>query len=142
MTGVDGGIPPVIALPPGSWWDWDVLHFDGSELTLAAGHDLTYHHGLEVVFTDVAYMAFPTQFQDPSFRAPTRAERDLIIRYVGEEPPVIVAFDVEAVAGEGTLFCLVAAESVSVVPGTVYRYRRDDLAAGERLAPHRGRTNP
>lgn len=50
----------MIELPGGSWWDWDVLHFDGSQLRLAAGHDLTYHHGLEVIFTDVACMACPT----------------------------------------------------------------------------------
>jgi hypothetical protein len=36
-------------------------------------------------------------------------------RYVDEEPPVIVAFDV------GLLPCLVAAESVEVVPGLVRR---------------------
>lgn len=86
-------------LPAGSWWDWDVLHFDGSQLRLAAGHDLTYHHGLEVVFTDVTYMACPTQFRDPRFRKPTLDERALVHRHVGEEPPVIVAFDVDAPAG-------------------------------------------
>ncbi|MDH6465569.1 hypothetical protein M2302_005771 [Micromonospora sp. A200] len=126
----------MIELPEGSWWDWDALHFDGSQLRLAAGHDLTYHHGLEVVFTDVAYLACPTQFRDPRFREPTLDERALVRRHVGEEPPVIVAFDVDAPAGGDLLTCLVAAGAVEVVPGLVYRYWRDNLAAGERLAPH------
>ncbi|MEO3931026.1 hypothetical protein ABGB07_45380 [Micromonosporaceae bacterium B7E4] len=126
----------MIELPGGSWWDWDVLHFDGSQLRLAAGHDLTYHHGLEVVFTDVAYMACPTQFWDPRFREPNLEERALVRRHIGEESPVVVAFDVDAPAGGDLLSCLVAAGSVEVVHGPVYRYWRDNLAAGERLAPH------
>jgi hypothetical protein len=56
-------------------------------------------------------------------------------RYVGEELPVVVAFDVEALAGTGVLPCLVAADSVEVVPGRVYHYWREDLKEGERLAP-------
>ncbi|MER7333668.1 MULTISPECIES: hypothetical protein [unclassified Micromonospora] len=126
----------MLELPEGPWWDWDVLHFDGSQLRMAAGLDLTYHHGLEVVFTDVAYLACPTQFWDPRFREPTLDERALVRRHVGQESPVIVAFDVDAPDGGDPLSCLVAAESVGVVPGLVYRYWRDNLAAGERLAPH------
>lgn len=89
-----------------------MLHFDGSQLRLAAGHDLTYHHGLEVVFTDVAYLACPTQFWDPRFREPTPEERALVPRHVGEESPVVVAFDVDAPAGGDLLSCLVAAGSL------------------------------
>ncbi|MEU5940587.1 hypothetical protein ABZ807_15680 [Micromonospora sp. NPDC047548] len=126
----------MIELPGGSWWDWDVLHFDGSQLRLAAGHDLTYHHGLEVVFTDVAYLACPTPFWDPRFREPTLEERALVRRHVGEESPVVAAFDVDAPAGGDLLSCLVAAGSVEVIHGLVYRYWRDNLAAGERFAPH------
>jgi hypothetical protein len=125
----------VIELPEGSWWDWDVLHFDGTQLRLAAGHDLTYHHGLEVVFTDVDYLACPTRFQDPRFRQPTLDELLMVRRHVGEEPAVVVAFDIEALVGSDLLPCLVAAGSVEVVSGQVYRYWRDNLAVGERLAP-------
>ncbi|WP_074308076.1 hypothetical protein [Micromonospora cremea] len=97
-----------------------MLHFDGSQLRLAAGHDLTYHHGLEVIFTDVAYMACPTQFWDPRFRDPTLDERALVRRHVGEESPVVVAFDVDAPAGGDLPSCLVAAGSVEVVHGRVW----------------------
>lgn len=40
-----------IELPEGSWWDWDVLAWGGDQFRLAAGFDLIYHHGLELVFT-------------------------------------------------------------------------------------------
>ncbi|GLW29203.1 hypothetical protein [Actinoplanes regularis] len=124
----------MLELPQGPWWDWDLHEFNNSRLRLAANYDLTYYHGLELVFTDVAYLACPTQFSDPTFRQPTKAERDLARRFAGEEPPLVVAFDVESEEGYGLLPCLVAAESVEVVVGTVYRYWRDELAPGERLA--------
>ncbi|MFG2036539.1 hypothetical protein [Dactylosporangium sp. NPDC048998] len=126
----------MIELPEGPWSDWDVLQFDGANLRLAAGYDLTYHHGLEIVFTDVAYLACPIYFWDPRFREPTPGERELVRRYSGEEPPVIVAFDIESPIGADLLPCLVAAEAVEIVVGLVYRYWREDLAAGERLAPN------
>ncbi|MEH1098449.1 hypothetical protein [Micromonospora sp. CPCC 205561] len=62
-------------------------NFDGSQLRLAAGYDLTYHHSLEMVFTDVAYLACPTQFQNDRFREPDLDERALVRRHVGDEPP-------------------------------------------------------
>lgn len=126
----------MIELPEGSWWDWDVRQFDGSRLRLAAGQDLTYHHGLELVFTDVVYLACPTQFPEPRFREPTPGEQALVRRYVGEELPLVFAFDVESPAGGEPLPCLVAAEAVEVVVGRVYRYWRNDLTAGERLVPN------
>jgi hypothetical protein len=125
----------VIELPEGSWWDWDVLEFDGSRLTLAAGYDLAYHHGLELVFTDVAYLACPTRFSDPRFREPTPNEHESVRRHVAEGPPLVLAFDVASPAGGDLLPCLIAAESVEVMTGLVYRYWRADLAPGERLAP-------
>ncbi len=126
----------MIKLPPGPWSEWDIQEFDSSRLRLAANYDLTYYHGLEVVFTDVAYLACPTQFTDPTFREPTRDERELVRRHVGEDPPLIVAFDLEPLIGSREpLPCLIAAETVEVVIGNVYRYWRDDLAPGERLSP-------
>lgn len=115
-----------LRLPEGPWWDWDMFGWNGSELRLAAGYDLTYHHGLELVFTDVDYLACPTRFSHPRFRGATPAERDTVRRYVGWESPVTVAFDVEAESGDGMLPCVVAADAVRVVPGLVYRCRRED----------------
>ena len=140
--GADETMIRVIELPEGSWWDWDVLEFDGSRLRLAAGYDLTYHHGLEVVFTDVEYLACPAKFSEPRFREPTPSEGELVRRHVGETPPLVMAFDVASPVGGDPLPCLVAAASVEVVLGVVYRYWRDDLRAGERLAPQVGRPQP
>ncbi|MGC4790674.1 hypothetical protein ACLQ22_22945 [Micromonospora sp. DT178] len=124
----------VVQLPEGSWWDWDLLGWNGSELSIAAGHDLTYHHGVELVFTDVHYLACPTRFSDPQFREPTSDEYETVRAFVGEVPPAVVAFDVEAVVGWKVLPCVVAAASVRIVTGLVYRYWREDLKEGERLA--------
>lgn len=67
------------------------------------------------------------------FRSPTAAERDHVRRCVGESPSLLVAFDIDG-QETGSLPCLVAAERVEVVTGTVYRYYREDLKPGERLA--------
>jgi hypothetical protein len=124
-----------VNLPEGPWWDWDLFGWNGSELRLAAGTDLAYHHGLELVFADVGYVSCPTQFSHPQFREPTPEECHTVRGYVGEEPRVIVAFDIEAVSGAGVLPCIIAADDLNVIVGTVYRYWREDLKEGERLAP-------
>ncbi|WMX47997.1 hypothetical protein RGF97_28715 [Streptomyces roseicoloratus] len=78
----------MLPLPEGSWWDRTVLRYDGSRLTLAAGHDLSYGHGLQVAFTDTVCLRCPTAFSDPEFREATAEERAEIVRLVGEDPPV------------------------------------------------------
>ncbi|MFF9076730.1 hypothetical protein ACF1A9_31215 [Streptomyces sp. NPDC014872] len=85
-----------IRLPQGSWWDWDVVAWNAGQLRLAAGHDLTYHHGLELVFADPALVSCPSNFQDPAFRAPSPDELLRVTRQLGEEPPAVVAFEADA----------------------------------------------
>jgi hypothetical protein len=109
-----------LPLPEGAWWDWEVRHYDGSRLTLVAGHDLTYHHGLEVVFTDTVYVRCPMAFSDPEFREPTPGERAEIARLVGGEPPVLVAFVADG-GGMEPVSCLIAAEAWAVRQGTFRR---------------------
>ncbi|MER7953583.1 hypothetical protein [Streptomyces sp. NPDC096030] len=116
----------VLRLPEGNWWDWEVVAFDGSRLRLGAGHDLSYHHLLEVVFTDVSYLRCPTLFMDAVFRAPTREESAEVARLLGEEPPVLVAFDADAGGGPPTP-CLIAAEDVEVVAGCFPRVAASDV---------------
>ncbi|MFE2103384.1 MULTISPECIES: hypothetical protein [unclassified Streptomyces] len=124
----------MIELPEGSWWDWDIVAWDPGRLRLGAGHDISYVHGLELVFSDPAFVTCPATFQDPVFRAPTPDEVQLVARQVGETPPVLIAF--EAYAGGPSLASgLVAAEQLDIVRGTVFRYWRENLAVGERLAP-------
>ncbi|MEU3607002.1 hypothetical protein AB0E83_16350 [Streptomyces sp. NPDC035033] len=110
--------PP--SLPEGSWWDWEVRRFDGSRLTLVAGYDLTYHHGLEVELADVSYVRCPTAFTDPVFREPTAGERAEVLRIVGEEPPVLLAFEADG-GGTAPVSCLIAAGGRAVRRGRFSR---------------------
>ncbi|MFD7031534.1 hypothetical protein ACFWAR_26250 [Streptomyces sp. NPDC059917] len=124
----------MIQLPEGSWWDWDIVDWAPGWLRLGAGHDISYAHGLELVFSDPVLVTCPSFFQDPVFRAPMPDEVRLVARQVGETPPVLIAFEADA-GGPGPVSGLIAAGQLDIVQGTVFRYWRQDLAAGERLAP-------
>lgn len=124
----------MIVLPDGSWWDWDIVAWDPGRLRLGAGSDISYTHGLELVFSDPVFVMCLSFFQDPVFRAPTPDEVRLIARQVGEIPPVLIAFEADA-GGPGPASGLIAAGQLDIVQGTVFRYWRENLEAGERLAP-------
>ncbi|MEU8510363.1 hypothetical protein AB0C76_02080 [Kitasatospora sp. NPDC048722] len=109
-----------IELPEGSWWDWDVFSWRPGQLRLAAGYDLGYHHGLELVFDDPLYVACPADFHDPVFRAPTPGELRLVERCCGEVPEVVVAFEADA-GGAQDVSGLIAAGGLRIVPGPVSR---------------------
>jgi hypothetical protein len=110
-------------LPEGSWWDWEVIVWDGGRLRLAAGYDLTYHHGLEVVFTAPGFVSCPAAFQDPVFREPTAGETARLRRALGEMPPVVAAFEADG-GGPEPVSCLIAAEGLDILPGLVPRSSR------------------
>ncbi|MEV7941795.1 hypothetical protein AB0O82_37455 [Kitasatospora sp. NPDC088264] len=124
----------MIHLPDGSWWDWDAVSGNAGRLRLGAGHDLSYHHGLELVFSDPVFVICPASFHDPTFREPTPAEARIVSRQVGETPEVLVAFEADA-GGPEPASGLIAARQLDIVQGTVFRYWRENLEAGERLAP-------
>ncbi|MFF4575322.1 hypothetical protein [Streptomyces sp. NPDC001410] len=115
-------------LPDGSWWDWEVIVWDGGQLRLAAGYDLTYHHGLELVFVDAVFVCCPHSFQDPVFRAPTAEETARLVRALGEAPPVVVAFEADA-GGPEPASCLIAAEGLDILSGLVPRHSRTGARA-------------
>ncbi|MET7828939.1 hypothetical protein ABZT23_30230 [Streptomyces sp. NPDC005386] len=124
----------MIELPEGPWWDWDIVAWNPGRLRLGAGHDISYAHGLELVFSDPVFVTCPAAFQDPVFRAPTPEELRLIARQVGDTPPVLIAFEADA-GGASLVSGLVAAGQLEIVQGTVFRYWRENLAVGEHLAP-------
>lgn len=134
LPGVSREVGSVIVLPPGSWWDWDVVAWDAGHLRLGAGYDLSYHHGLELLFTDPVLVACPSAFRDPTFRQPTPEEVRDVARQVGEPPAVLVAFEADA-GGAEPASGLIGAGGLEVVVGVVYRYWHEDLPAGARLAP-------
>lgn len=49
----------LVLVHDGSWWDWDVLAWDSGQFRLAAGYDLSYHHGLELVFAAPLFISCP-----------------------------------------------------------------------------------
>ncbi|BBC93160.1 hypothetical protein [Streptomyces griseofuscus] len=110
-------------LPEGSWWDWEVTGWDAGALRLAADHDLTHHHALEVVFVAPALVSCPPAFQDPVFRAPAAEEAERLAQSLGERPPVLVAFEADA-GGSEPVSCLIAAERVEIRHGQVPRNTR------------------
>nr|WSX54076.1 hypothetical protein OG409_37275 [Streptomyces sp. NBC_00974] len=109
------GTHAAIELPEGSWWDWDVVTWDGGELRLAADSDLTYHHGLELRFGEPLFVSCPSAFQDPIFRAPSFDEVLKVTRQLGCEPTVVVAFEAEA-GGQETVSCSFATTSAHPKP--------------------------
>ncbi|MGY5132991.1 hypothetical protein ACWGJW_11365 [Streptomyces nigrescens] len=128
------GAHAAIQLPEGSWWDWDVVAWDGGELRLAAGHDLAYHHGLELVFGDPVFVSCPSGFQDPAFRAPVarRApENHSSARREAAHRGRLRGRRWRAGAG----LVLIAAERLDVVQETVLRYWREDAGPDQRFAP-------
>ncbi|MER5965948.1 hypothetical protein [Streptomyces sp. NPDC002057] len=133
-AGPEGARHAAVELPDGSWWDWDVVSWNGGELRLGAGPDITYHHGLELVFSDPLFVVCPTAFMDPVFRAPTPDETLMITRQIGGTPPVLVAFEADA-HGPEPASCLIAAEGLDIAEGVVGRHWRADLEPGARLAP-------
>lgn len=126
-------LPAAIRLPEGSWWDWEVIAWNPVEFRLAAGHDLTYSHGLELVFGEPAFVSCPAMFQDPVFRAPTADEVRSVADRFGEHPAVLVAFEADG-GGREPVPCLIAAQRLQVVHERVPRPRHDDAAPGQRFA--------
>ncbi|MGW0860578.1 hypothetical protein [Streptomyces sp. NPDC001493] len=128
------GAHTAIQLPEGSWWDWDVVAWDSGQLRLAADHDLTYHHGLELIFSDPIFVSCPSGFRDPAFRSPSPDELLKVTRQLGEIPPIVVAFEADA-GGQEPVSCLIAAERLDIVQETVLRYWRQDAGPDQRFAP-------
>ncbi|MFF0740219.1 hypothetical protein ACFYVL_07440 [Streptomyces sp. NPDC004111] len=73
-------------------------------------------------------------FHDPVFRSPSPDELLRVTRRLGEQPPVVVAFEADA-GGQEPTSCLIAAERLDIVHETVLRYWREDAAPGQRFAP-------
>ena len=97
----------------GRWWDRRVDLWDSSTLRLIADNDLTYHHSVEVSFTDVAWVATADTFHHPTFRPATPAEQDFAhqgFNGAGYQP---YTWDAETSAGTAPM--MIIAPSVPIV---------------------------
>ncbi|WP_405659940.1 hypothetical protein OG379_05590 [Streptomyces sp. NBC_01166] len=127
------GTHTAVQLPEGSWCDWDVVTWDGGQLRLAADHDLTYHHGLELIFSEPIFVSCPSGFRDPVFRSPSPDELLKVTRQLGEMPTNVVAFEADA-GGQEPVSCLIATERLDIVQETVLRCWREDAGPDQRFA--------
>lgn len=94
------------------WWDWQVAAWDGPGLRLIADNDLTYHHSVEVTFTDVAWVACADLFHHPVFRPATPAEIEFARQVSADGTHQVYAWDAETAAG--TVAMMVVAQSVRI----------------------------
>jgi hypothetical protein len=106
----------------GRWWDWQVDLWDVSTLRLVADNDLTYHHSVEVSFSDVAWVSSADTFHHPVFRPSTVTEREFAQQVVNDDEYQVFAWDAETAAGVVSM--MVIARTVDVIEGFV-RHRID-----------------
>ena len=91
--------------------------WDSSTLRLIADNDLTYHHNVEVSFSDVVWAATADLFHHPTFRPATPAELEFARQITSEAGYNIYAWDAETSAGAVPM--MIMAASVLVVEGFV-----------------------
>ena len=115
-----GHHPPVYELTDltGRWWDWQVDLWDSSTLRLIAGNDLTYHHSVEVAFSDVAWVATADTFHHPTFRPATPAEHDFAREVISDAGYELYAWDAET--STRTVPMMIIAQSVRIVEGLTH----------------------
>ena len=101
----------------GRWWDWRVELWDSSTLRLVADNDLTYHHSVDVSFTDVVWVASADTFHHPTFRAATSAERVFVRQVINDAGYEIYAWDAETSAG--TVPTMVVAQAIRIVESLI-----------------------
>ena len=101
----------------GRWWDWQVDRWDVSAFRLIADNDLTYHHSVEVTFTDVVWVSCADMFHHPGFRPPTAAEREFAPQAVHSGQHL---FTWDAEIATATVPMMVIAGGVRVAEGLVH----------------------
>lgn len=97
-----------------SFWDWELLGYDGYRCRVVGGNDLSYHWLIELVFDDVAYISIPTRFSHAQFHLPTAEEIELVTQEAcGDKPAVVVAI----IGDETPTRHLIGAEHITIVHG-------------------------
>ncbi|GAB7045571.1 hypothetical protein JCM9534A_06970 [Catenuloplanes indicus JCM 9534] len=96
-------------------WPGSIAGWDGAGLRLVADNDLTYHHCVEVTFTDAVWSACADLFHHPVFRPATPSEIAFARQVTAAETHHVFAWDAETAAG--TVAMMVVAQSVQITEG-------------------------
>jgi hypothetical protein len=123
------------------WFDFHVLNFDGSKLTIAGSDDLTYYHTLEIIFEDIFFVSaffqgWHSNTKERTFLLPDN-EKETNEKFEIEQGYQLFIFRTE----EYTNDVMIAARNLSFSTDTVYYYERPDLKANERIADFVKRKN-
>jgi hypothetical protein len=115
------------------WFDFYILNYDGSNLIIAGGKDLTYSHSLEIIFNEVYFVSafFEGWHSDTSsvvFSIPKNII-DFNIEFEIEKGNEVFVFKAEDYKKN----IVIAAKNISYNTDTVYYYEREQLKANERV---------
>ena len=115
------------------WFDFYVLNYNTSNLTVAAGKDLDYYHSLEIIFEEVYFVSafFQGWHSDTTnevFSIPKNTI-DFNIDFEIEKGYVVFVFKTEDYKKD----VVIAAKNISYNTDTVYYYEREGLKSNERI---------
>jgi len=102
-------------------WEWRLHSFDGLNLTLAGGQDMTYSHFAQARFGNVAYVSCPVQMKHALFRLATDHEARISGATDASAPETTVIAIESATANAFEHLSVIVAESVELTEG-VFRY--------------------
>jgi hypothetical protein len=116
--------------------DFRIQSYDSVNLTLTGSFDFCYYHEVELIFGEVSYISLPSQFWNPFIRMAIDAEIAGIRAIIAiDETESVYCIEAETSASLEKLPFYIVAESVSINEGLVFYYARENLKAGERIAP-------
>jgi hypothetical protein len=121
-AGRDAQIAAVLAeMTALGMWEWRLHSFDGMNLTLAGGQDMTYGHFAQARFRNVSFVSCPVQMKHPSFRLATEHEARTSGAVDALEPGSTVIAIESATANTFEHLSVIVAEAVELTEG-VFRY--------------------
>ena len=117
-----------------TWFDMEVLKYDGYKLTIAGSTDFSYYHRLEIIFEDVFFIkSYMNGWQSDTSQAVfmiPKNEFELNVKYEIEQGYQLFVFKNEDSHND----IIIAAKDVSYPDDIVYYYLRENLKPNERIA--------
>jgi hypothetical protein len=117
-----------------NWFDFHVISYDGYNLTIAGGIDLTYYHSLEIIFEDVFFFSGFFQGWHSNTQTSVFLIPDNIIE-LNQKYEIEQGFNLfKFVTEDYKENVIIAAKKISFKMDTVYYYERNELKENERIA--------